>query len=74
MSHPGEEEIMERIEEDIAAMTSEQKVEFIEECGIAPSDWHWSSSIVREDELFGKPAWDEDSMNHLIFDWKWEGR
>ena len=74
MSHPGEETIMERIEEDIAAMTSEQKVEFIEECGIAPSDWQWSSSVVREDELFGKPAWDEDSMNHLIFDWKWEGR
>ena len=49
MSHPGEEEIMERIEEDIAAMTSEQKVEFIEECGIAPSDWQWSSSVVRED-------------------------
>jgi len=74
MSHPGEEEIMERIEEDIAAMTSEQKVEFIIECGIAPSDWSWSSIVVKEDELFGRPSWDEDSMNHLIFDWKWEGR
>ena len=74
MSHPGEEEIMERIEEDIAEMSKEEKVEFITECGIAPTDWSGASIVVKEDELFGRPSWDEDSMNHLIFDWKWEGR
>ena len=74
MSHPGEEAIMERIEEDIADMSREEKVEFIIDRGIVPSDWAWSSFVVREDESFGKPAWDESSMNHLIFDWKWEGR
>ncbi len=74
MSHPGEEAIMERIEEDIAEMSREEKVEFIIDRGIVPSDWAWSSHVVKGDELFGRPAWDEDSMNHLIFDWKWEGR
>ena len=74
MSHPGEEVGMERIEEDIADMSREEKVECIVECGIAPSDWEWSSLVVKEDELFGKPSWDETSMDHLIFDWKWESR
>jgi len=74
MSHFGNDHISERIEEDIAEMSREEKVEFIIDRGIAPSDWAWSSFVVRRDQSFGKPAWNEESMDELIFDWKWEGR
>ena len=56
-----------RIREEMAGMSRVDKVEFILSSGMAyPSEWD-----------YGAPAavkWNEESMNQLIADWKWEGR
>ena len=63
MSHPGEEVVMERIKEDIAEMSREERVEFIIERDLQPSDWYWNPH-----------AWSEGYMAYLILMHKWEGR